>query len=384
MPFEFTTANRIVFGNGASKDIANIVSTFGTHVFVVTSHGGADAGLLIKHLADQALQVTAFEIFGEPTINQVIQGVTSAKENQCDVIIGYGGGSAIDMAKAVGMMLTNPGELLDYLEVIGLGKVLKEPGLPVIAIPTTAGTGAEVTRNAVLASPEHKVKVSLRSAMMLPKVAIIDPELTYSLPAPVTASTGMDAITQVIEPYVSIRANSLTDALCKEAIPRGASVIVRAYENGSDAFAREEMAMVSLFGGLALANAGLGAVHGFAAPMGGSFNAPHGAICARLLAPVMEINIRAIKERLPDSMALQRYGDVAKWLTGSQGASLEDGVKWLYELCRHLEIPGLTRYGFHTNDIDEMVEKGAVASSMKANPVKLTQGELREIIEKAL
>ena len=209
------------------------------------------------------------------------------------------------------------GELLDYVEIIGRGQALTKPSAPFIAIPTTAGTGSEVTRNAVLASPEHRVKVSLRSPLMLARVALVDPELTYDLPPALTASTGLDALTQLIEPFVCLRANPMTDGLCVEGMRRAARSLRVAFTDGQNKSAREDMAVASLFGGLALANAGLGAVHGFAGPIGGMFPAPHGAVCAALLPHVMTANIRALRQRAPGSEALRRYDKVARLLTGS-------------------------------------------------------------------
>jgi alcohol dehydrogenase class IV len=298
--------------------------------------------------------------------------------------MGFGGGSAIDAAKAVAALTTNEGEVLDYLEVIGRGKPLSNPPLPVIAVPTTAGTGAEVTRNAVLASPEHRVKVSLRSPLMLPKVALVDSELTYDLPAELTASTGLDALTQLIEPYVSCKANPLTDSICAEGIRRAARSLRRVFDNGADKSAREDMALASLFGGLALANAGLGAVHGFASPIGGMFRAPHGAVCAALLPHVMEANLIALRQRAPHSEALRRYDDVARLLVGSDRAGAAEGVVWVEHLCSHLKILPLHRYGITANDAPSIVAAALKANSMKANPIELTTKELRETLERAL
>src|SRR5208282_5705063 len=228
----------------------------------------------------------------------------------------FGGGSAIDAAKAIAAMLTNKGELLDYVEIIGRGKPLTQPSAPFIAVPTTAGTGSEVTRNAVLASPEHRVKVSLRSPLMLPRVAVVDPELTYALPPAITASTGLDALTQLIEPFVCARANPMVDALCIEGIRRAARSLREVVHQNPGKSAREDMALASLFGGIALANAGLGAVHGFAGPMGGMFAAPHGALCAALLPGVMAANVAALRRRQPGGEGLRRYDEIARLLTG--------------------------------------------------------------------
>jgi alcohol dehydrogenase class IV len=323
-------------------------------------------------------------VSGEPTVDVARRGVQQARETGCNLVIGFGGGSTLDTAKAVAGLLTNSGDLFDYLEVIGKGQPLSRPAAPMIAIPTTAGTGSEVTRNAVLDSPEHRVKVSLRSPLMLPRLALVDPELTYGLPPAVTASTGLDALTQVTEPYVSIRANPLTDAICREGMGRAARSLRRAYEHGDDPAAREDMALASLFGGLALANAGLGAVHGFAGPLGGMFHGPHGAICASLLPHVMAVNVHALRERAPEGEALRRYGEMARILTGNPGATAEDGIAWVKELCASLSVPSLATFGVTEADFPTVVEKGAVASSMKANPIKLTPDELKEILAGAL
>ena len=299
-------------------------------------------------------------------------------------MIGFGGGSAIDAAKAIAALLTNGGELLDYLEVIGRAQPLARPSAPCIAIPTTAGTGSEVTRNAVLASPAHQVKVSLRSPHMLPRVALVDPELTFDLPPAVTAATGLDALTQLIEPFVSSRANPLTDAYCIDGIRRAARSLRRAVENGRDATAREDLALASLFGGLALANAGLGAVHGFAAPIGGTFSAPHGAVCAALLPHVIDANRRALRERAPTHPALSRYDEIARLITSRSDASATDLVRWTQRLTTDLEIPSLASYGITREHVPALIGAAANASSMKANPIALTPPELTAILEAAL
>jgi len=240
-----------------------------------------------------------------------------------------------------------------------------------------------VTRNAVLGSTEHKVKASLRAATMLPAVALIDPELTHSVPPDVTASTGLDAFTQCLEPFVSPRANPLTDSLCREGMQRVARSLRQAYENGDDPAAREDMAIASLFGGLALANAGLGAVHGFAGPIGGMFPAPHGAICARLLPWVMEANVRALQQRSPAGQALARYDEIGHLLTGDSAATAATGVAWVQALTEALHVPPLSRFGVTPTDFPEIVAKSQQASSMKANPIALTDAELTGILQQA-
>ncbi len=384
MRFEFATAGRIFFGPGTLKESGAAARELGKRVLVVCGTSPARSRPLLSVIEASNLKSYCFETRGEPTIGQIANGVKFARQSGCDVVIGFGGGSAIDSAKAIAGLVPNEGDILDYLEVIGKGKQLVVPALPCVAIPTTAGTGAEVTRNAVLASPEHRVKVSLRSPFLLPRVAIVDPQLTLELPAAVTAFTGLDALTQLIEPYVSIRANPITDAFCIEGMNRAARSLHRAFEDGQDSAAREDMALASMLGGLALANSGLGAVHGFASPIGGMFPGPHGAICAALLPHVMEINARALHERMPSGESLRRYDRVAALLTGKSEAGAHDAINWVTKLCRALQIPGLRAYGVAESDIGTLVDEAAKASSMKANPISLTHEELTEALQRSL
>ena len=380
MRFEFATAQRIIFGAGTLKGIGPIAKDFGSRALVVTGQNASRADSLLELLTEAGIEAKIFSVTGEPTVDVAQQGVEQGRKAKCAFVIGIGGGSVIDAGKAIAALATNEGDAMQYLEVIGQGKPLINPPLPYVAIPTTAGTGAEVTRNAVLGSSEHGVKVSLRSALMLPKVALVDPELTYDLPPHITASTGLDALTQLIEPFVSHQANPMTDAFCRDGIARVARSLRGAYENGSDAQAREDMALASLYGGLALANAKLGAVHGFAAPIGGMFPAPHGAVCAALLPQVMEANVRALQARQPDNLALRRYQEVAQLLTRKANSTIFDGIAWVQELCHDLQIPKLSAYGITADAFPQLIEKAAAASSMQGNPIKLTEDELRNIL----
>jgi alcohol dehydrogenase class IV len=330
------------------------------------------------------LGTVPFAVNGEPSVDLIRRGTAYARAEGCDLVIAIGGGSAIDAGKALAAMLTNPGDPLDYLEVIGRGQPLERTPAPFIAVPTTSGTGSEVTRNAVLGSPEHRVKASLRSASMLPRLAIVDPELTVTLPRAVTASTGLDALTQLIEPYVSVRANPMTDLFCVEGIRRAATDLAGAWNDGSDLEARTSMSWAALLGGLSLANAGLGAVHGFAAPVGGMFPAPHGAVCAAVLPHAMTINIQALRAREPQGRALQRYDEVARLLTENPHATAEEGAQWVGKLCRHFEIPPLRTYGVREADVAELAEKAVKTSSMKGNPIALTMEELQEIAKRSI
>jgi alcohol dehydrogenase class IV len=383
-PFEFATATRIVFGAGSLSGIGPLAAGLGSRALVVTGRNPDRAKPLHDLLRAQGIAAASYPVDGEPTIETARCGVEMARTAACDLIIGYGGGSALDAGKAIAALLANGGAPLDYLEVIGAGRALEKPSAPCIAIPTTAGTGAEVTRNAVLGSPEHRVKVSLRSPHMLPRIALVDPNLTLDLPPDLTATTGLDALTQLIEPYVSNRANPITDLFCRDGMARAARSLRRAYEQGHDAHAREEMALASLYGGLALANARLGAVHGFAGPLGGMVPAPHGALCARLLPGVMAGNVKALRAREPSSPALVRYLDVARLLTGNPIASIDDGLAWIASLCAAFPIPTLGAYGLATADLPLLIRNAAKASSMQGNPIQLTETEMEGILLQAL
>ena len=356
----------------------------GQRALVVTGRTSERASPLLNELAIQGIATVTFPVVGEPTTATVREATEHARKEGCHLVIGFGGGSTLDAGKVIAALLTNEGRPEDYLEVIGKGKQLTQPSVPYIAIPTTAGTGSEVTRNAVLVSPEHGIKVSMRSSLMLPRVALVDPELMYGLPPEITASTGLDAFTQLVEPYTSSRANPITDALCRDGIRRVAHSLARAFEHGDDAAARQDMALASLFGGLALANAGLGIVHGIAGPIGGRFSAPHGAVCARLLPYAMEVNIAAMQKRLPNSEALRRYDEIARTLTGSGTAKAGDGVEWVKELCETFRIPSLASYGMSVEDFPELIESVDRASSTKGNPVQLTKDEMLRILTRAL
>lgn len=382
--FEFATATRIVFGRGTVAQAGRIAQELGRRPLVVTGANPDRARPLLEALRAEKLGHEVFSVPGEPTTLHIAAGVARAELRACDCVIGFGGGAAIDAAKAIAGLMTNGGDLYEYLEVVGRGRPLRRAAAPWMAIPTTAGAGAEVTRNAVLLSREHRVKASLRSPLLLARVALVDPELSITLPPAVTAATGLDALTQLIEPFTCARANPLVDALCREGLDRVARSLRRAFTEGGDPAARTDMAVAALFGGCALANAGLGAVHGFAAPLGGSFSAPHGAVCAALLAPVMAANLAALRARAPESGVPARYAEIARRLTGRADATAEDGVAWVRALTADLGIPTLRAWGLTETDVEPLVTKAQAASSMKANPVALTPGELADALRAAL
>ena len=383
MTFEFATAGRIIFGGGSLAQVGSLAAELGQRALVVG--GGSPERLtpLLARLEPARVSPHTFSVPGEPTIELIAAGLEQARDADCRLVVAMGGGSALDAGKAIAALLNNPGEPLDYLEVVGKGRPLLHPAAPLIAIPTTAGTGSEVTRNAVLGVPSEGVKVSMRSPLMLPRIALIDPELAYSLPPEVTASTGLDALTQCLEPLVSPFANPLTDAICREGLRRASHSLRRAYAHSHDAAARRDMALASLSGGLALANAKLGAVHGFAGPLGGMIRAPHGSICAALLPAVTRANITALEARNPTSPALERYRQAAAILTEDPAATAEDAVSWIETLCADLKVSPLSSFGLGEGQIAEAVAKARRSSSMKGNPIELSEVELARILQLA-
>lgn len=384
MRFEFATAGKILFGPGTIREVPALAARMGTRALVVGGRSRERLSGLVRGLHEQGMKTVTFSVSREPTMEIVLEGLALARADACDLVIGMGGGSVIDAGKAIAALLTNPGDLLDYLEVIGKAQSISRPPAPYVAIPTTAGTGTEVTRNAVIISSEHKVKVSMRSDMMLPKLVVADPELTCSMPPGITAATGLDALTQLIEAFVCAKANPLTDGLCREGLARAARSLEVVYDDGGNTAAREDMMLASLFSGLALANAGLGAVHGFAAPLGGMLDAPHGVICARLLPIVMDMNITALSERSPDSPALSRYAEIAGVLTNDPKADAMQGVSWVDKICTAMHVSSLDSIGLTQDHIPSLVDKARRASSMKGNPIELTESELASIVQRAL
>ena len=379
--FEFATAGRIIVGSGRAAELPGIVAGLGNRVLVCT---GASPSRHDRLLAGLPRPAAVFPVAGEPTVELARAGVAAAREHGADVVAAIGGGSVIDTAKAIAMLLGNGGDPLDYLEVVGSGRPVTRPAAPCVAVPTTAGTGAEVTANAVLASPGHGIKASLRSPLMIPRVAVIDPGLTASCPPPVTAASGLDALTQCLEPFVSVRANPLTDGLAREGLRRGAAGLRAAYADGSDLAARADMAICSLLGGIALANAKLGAVHGLAGVIGGAAHVPHGMACAALLAPVTEANVRALRSAPSGHPALDRYAEAARLITANPSAAIADGLAWIRETITLLGVPRLAAFGIGPQDADDLAAKGARSSSMQGNPVPLDPGALRAILLQAI
>jgi alcohol dehydrogenase class IV len=374
--FEFATVGRIVVGPGRAQELPGLLASLGTRALVVT---GADPARYRELLAALDLPSAVFQVAREPTVDVARAAVTAARQHGADVIAAIGGGSVIDTGKATAMLLGNGGDPLDYLEVVGSGRAITQPAVPCVAVPTTAGTGAEVTANAVLAA--NGVKASLRSPFMLPRIALVDPLLTVSCPPPVTAASGLDALTQCLEPFVSAQATPLTDGLAREGLRRAGTGLRAAYADGSDVGARSDMAVCSLLGGMALANAKLGAVHGLAGVIGGMADVPHGMACAALLAPVIEANVRAAPS---GADVLDRYTEAARLLTGRSAASVDDGLAWIRETLTLLNVPGLAAFGVRSEWADDIAAKALVSSSMKGNPVPLSHADLTAIVRQAL
>jgi alcohol dehydrogenase class IV len=384
MKYEFATSRHIVFGTGSLSEIGSELKELGHSALLVIGANPERASKLVPILEDLKITTNLYQVIGEPTVKAIKEGIGMAMKTGCDMVIGIGGGSALDAGKAIAIMVNNENDLLDYLEVIGKNQAIKKPGLPYVAIPTTAGTGTEVTRNAVILAPEQRVKVSLRSQYMIPTLAVVDPTLSYSMSPETTASTGLDALTQLIEPFVCNKPNVFVDAFCREGILRISRSIKKAYKNGLDLEARLDMSLASLFSGIALANAKLGAVHGIAGPFGGMYSAPHGMICACLLPHIIQLNVELLRNKNQDTQALERYKLISQWVTGNDRADLDEGIAWFYNLNKELNIPNLAMLGINENEIDLIVEKSMHSSSMKGNPVDLAYQDVYEVLVRAM
>ncbi|MCX7004885.1 MAG: iron-containing alcohol dehydrogenase [bacterium] len=379
MTFAFHTPRKIVFGAGTRHTLAHEAAALGARACVLT---GAHPKRLHDLLASVA-GVLELAVPDEPRVEQVRAWVAQARAAHCDLVIGIGGGSVLDAAKAVAALLTNTGEVFDYLEVIGKGNPLTVPAAPCIAVPTTAGTGAEATCNTVLQATAPHVKVSIRSPLLMPTVALVDPELTVSQPAQVTAAAGMDALTQLLEAFVSTSANPLSDAVCREGLRRIGPALPAVLHDGADTAARADMAFAALCSGMALANARLGAVHGMAGPLGGLSGAPHGVLCARLVPLVTEATVRALRTRMPGSPALPKYDEAARLLLATPDATADALAGWLGQLCAQCAIPPLSHFGVTPALCAASIPGALRASSMRTHPLALTDLELDAIFARA-
>ena len=383
LSFELTSPTRIIFGNGAIEHVPVLATGLGNNILLVTGNSQRFSQQLRISLEEKGLKTQIFTVNSEPTTDDISEAVRLCRKHECNVVVGLGGGSAIDAAKAIAAMAVNPGELTDYLEVIGKNNPITVSPLPCIAIPTTAGTGSEVTKNAVIKSVGHHVKVSLRSEMMYPKIAVIDPQLSMHMSPELTAFTGIDALSHLLETFVSAVSNPYLEMICTDGLTRIAGFLERAYLIGNDMEARENMAFAAMLGGVALANGKLGAVHGFAGPLGGMFPAPHGAVCACLLPAVMKINIETLRNQ-GNTEKLERFRKLAVILTGNKNATPEAGTNWIENLVKKLQIPPLSAFNVTRESFSILAERAKAASSMKGNPVLLNDRQLLEILDLSL
>jgi len=392
MDFEFATTPQIVFRPGALHQLGEHAARFGRRAWLITGGDNIEragiVGRAMERLVAAGVDAVRLPVATEPDTRLCDAGARAARGAGCNLVIAVGGGSALDTGKAIAFLAANGGECLDYLEVVGRGKKPERPSLPFIAVPTTAGTGSEVTRNAVIADPASGMKASIRNDYLFPRLALLDPLLTHSLPPEITAATGLDALIQLIEPYVSRRHHPMIDALALEGIRRAAPALPRAYAAGDDAPAREAMMLAAMWSGMALAHCGLGASHAFAGPLGGSYPIPHGFACAVTLPHVMEANLAAAQRTADGARTVSRYAEVARALGAPEGRSAADtaraGVEIARKLCSSMWVPSLSKFGVTRDAIPDLVANARRTSSMKANPVDLSDEELAGILEKAI
>jgi len=390
--FELAVTPEIVFGPSLVDALGEQTARFGRRALLVTGGGSLERiGVVARVealLAERGVSVARVSVAGEPDTETVDRVTQTARAESCDVVVGLGGGSALDAAKSAAALVTNGGEALDYLEVVGRGRALERPSLPFLAVPTTGGTGSETTKNAVLLHRASRTKASLRSPHLLPRLALVDPQLSFSVPPETTAATGLDALTQLIEPFTSRRAQPLVDALAWDAMRRAAHALPRAFEEPDNLAARSDMMLASLVSGIALAHAGLGAAHAFAGPLGGTFPVPHGFACAAVLPHVMEANLRAAPGSHAGDEAVRRYAEVARALNADHGKTgkmaARGGIEFVRELCMRLGVPPLSRYGVTREAVPDLVARAKLTSSMRANPVDLTDEELAGILIAAI
>jgi alcohol dehydrogenase class IV len=376
--FNLVTPTEIVFGRGQIAQLNDRATKLGKRVMIV--HGRNPGRLSDVFASLKTVDIVqTLSIEKEPDLKTLLAAIDQGKLLGIDLVIGIGGGSVMDSAKVLAAMLPSQTDLVSHLEVVGSGLPLSAKRLPLILVPTTSGTGAEVTRNAVVDIPEAQRKVSLRDNQLLPDLALVDPALTDNCPRHVSLHSGLDAVTQVIEPFLSSRSNLFTDMLCKEAIPKGLRALKQLMEQESKE-ARDALAQVSLFGGLALANSGLGVVHGIAGPLGGLCGAPHGAICGALLPA----GIAANRDHVLEAEQIARVDQVIDWIAdvfeAPKGQALHAFRQWIIQSG----LPGLASIGVTEEHIMSASQAAASSSSMKANPVVLSTATIEDVMRQSL
>lgn len=376
--FSFSTATKIVFGRGSSKNAVDEIRRLGHNVLLVTGANQSRANWLRDQLKVADGNFSELAIQAEPNVQTIEQGAEKARTLNSNVVVSLGGGSAIDAGKAIAALATSDKCLMDHLEVVGLGKPLVKPPLPFVAIPTTAGTGAEVTKNAVIDVPDKQRKVSLRDEKMFANLAIIDPALTDNTPKAVTLSCGLDALTQVIEPYLCSRHNPFTDALALSAIETGLNALVELMDNENSA-ARDRICWTSLCGGIALANSGLGAVHGLAGPLGGMSNVAHGKICGALLPSSLKLH----SSLLADGEYQERMALIENVLASTFETEILEAIDALSNWADRNGQRGLNSLGITDSQRIRAATEAQASSSMKSNPVQLSVEQLGQLMEDA-
>ncbi|MGH2722425.1 MAG: iron-containing alcohol dehydrogenase [Actinomycetota bacterium] len=386
LTFSFRTSSEILFGSPGTQRGPELAAGHGGRVFLVTGAGSLERSgaldAILDRLDDLGAEVTRFVVGSEPDVGLVDTGAARCREAACTAVLAVGGGSVIDTAKAVAAVAAVGGQAIDYVEDVGGGRSLPRRGLPLVAMPTTAGSGSEVTRNSVLRVPDRAVKRSMRSDHLLPRVAVVDPALSAGAPVPVAAAAGLDALTHLVEAYVTVGAQPVTDALAVPGMRMALAALRKLAAGAADTPSGEQMALASLYGGIALANAGLGAVHGLVAPLGGAFAVPHGAACACLLPHTLTANHRALRERMPGHPALVRYEEIAG-IVNPGGTSIERAAESLEGLRIALGVAPLGAYGIAATAFPDILA-GCRGGSMRGNPVVLTDGELAGILSAAL
>lgn len=370
--FQFALPGRVIFGRNEARQAPALIRAFGGRGVLVHGADPARAEWLIRALREARADVLTVACTAEPTLPMLEAALDELRGSGAEWVVALGGGAALDMGKALAALIPAPGGIMDHLEVVGLGLPLKAAPLPFVALPTTAGTGAEATRNAVIGLPEHGRKVSIRDERMLPRIAIVDPALTDHCPRGVTLASGLDALAQVIEPYVSVKATPFTDALVRPVIAPGLRALMRLMQ-AEDAGARDRMAWTSLCGGIALANGGLGAVHGLAGVIGGVTPAAHGAICGVLLGPVLAMN----RAHAPDP---ERLHEVCALIGAELACDAADAPQALADWARGCGLPGLIAQGLDPGQHATVAQASLASSSMRGNPFAPDPAQLREIL----
>lgn len=373
-PFGLLTPGKILFGRGRATEAPPLIAHFGKRVFITHGHSPERGLWLDRALKAQGCSVLTHSCPSEPTLEQLTKALAIARDFNAEAVVAIGGGSAIDLGKAVAALLPAEEDPVEHLEVVGKGLPLNSAPIPFVAMPTTSGTGAEATKNAVIGIPSHRRKVSLRDDRMIAQLAIVDPALTDATPRDVTLASGLDAITQVIEPYLCKAASPFTDAICRPAIPAGIAALLALME-GEYEDARDALAWVSLAGGIALTNSGLGAVHGLAGVIGGVTNAPHGAICGALLPHILRMHARRHNAEAPTATCV---AEVSSWLSAAFGAG--DGIGALETWAHESGLSRLSQLGLSPLDHEEVVKAALLSSSMKADPTCPTSADLADIL----